>query len=544
MDRRIFVRLTALLMSSVALPQDPAAQPVAEPVADAAAPGAGRIVICEAYAPGYPARQVESAANPIFKNLAFTSGLNYPTRLLPDYVRLIKDPAAYARFDIRMAQAIGIDAFCFGDTSHGFHTQFTDVYWAYWQVARQAGFKLVPFTLMLNKGGIEAARWQGFLDTWHELAAHYRDVILQIDGKYALHSWTPRPLDDTVTPDDEIDLLLQRFGGPQDVFLIQQTTYLQDMASQSPVIARLKAAIRSHASAVTQFQEDSYGDLSAAAQDLAGLSRELGKELVYPAMPAFFQSRWQFAAGPHPGGRINEKLGFAGYYQQWRRAIDEQARIVYITTWNDVTEDHAVMPEELHGYAYYELTRYFIAWFKTGSRPPVQAEQILLFHHPQLTETPLQVPPGALTAGRFGNAATPPADYLGLVVMLKAPATITVETGVSSTGIPNTQLAARDFAAGVNFWLIYHPLSSSSQSAIQDINRWNPFAEITVPVYPQAREDFFITILAQGFEDREVFVSVDRGPRNIGYFTSKHPIVGAAAAGNLGTVGNVFALEG
>ncbi len=69
------------------------------------------------------------------------------------------------------------------------------------------------------------------------------------------------------------------------------------------------------------------------------------------------------------------------------------------------------------------------------------------------------------------------------------------------------------------------------------------FSKDDHPVYPEERDDFFVTKLPRGFEDREVFVSIDRGDHNVGYFTSHMPIVGAAAAGNLGTVGDVFVLQ-
>ena len=495
---------------------------------------------------------MEAITNPLFKDLAYSSGSNYPTRLLPEYMKFSGDPMGFARFDIHMAKEVGIDAFCFGDLSYGYKTQFTDTFWDYWKAAREDGtFKLVPFTLLFNKGAWGDTSWFRFQKTWPLLIKDYRDVILQIDGKYVLHSWIGDPRTPGLTTDDEIDAILSGLGGPKKVFLIQQTSYLANLTPvagfdrkeyDNPIVAQLKRSIQKYASAMTQFQEESYGDLPATEDALTDVSRELGKETVAPVMQGFYQSRWQFREDKWPGGRINEKLGFAGCYYQWRHAIDSHARIAYITTWNDLTEDHSVMPEELHGYAFYELTKYFIKWFKSGTRPPVEKEQVLMFHHPQLTEKMLQVPPGAFVAGRYNNSGTPPTDYIGVVVMLKNPATVTVEMGVSSSGIPNTRLASRDFPAGTNFWLIYHPLNNASQSAIADVDPSKGFSKDSHPVYPEQRDDFFVTKLNEGLEDRELFIRVVRGDRNVGYFTTHRAIVGAAAAGNLGTVGDVFEL--
>jgi hypothetical protein len=498
--------------------------------------------------------QTASPNNAIYKDkLAYSSGSNHPTRELPEYFLRSKDPAAYARYDVHMAKAAGIDAFCFGDTSYGDHTQFSDVFWAYWKAAQEDGaFKMVPFTLTLSKENGDAARWERSVNTWNILDKDYVNTFLQIDGKYVVHDWTADPRKGHFISDDEMNSLFDPFGGLDKVYLISQTTYLGAWTPTDGVdgpqystraIQQFKATVKKYASGMTQFQADAYGDLPATENALAQVTKELGKELIYPAMASFYQSRWQFDITPWPGGRIREKLGIAGYYYQWRRAIDANARIVYITTWNDETEDHSIMPEELHSFAYYELTKYFIKWFNNGTRPPVEQEKILLFHHPQLTEKPLQVPPGGIIAGRYNNSATPPTDYIGVVVMLKSPAKVTVELGVSSTGIPNTPLASRDFPAGTNFWLIYHPLTNGAQSAITDMDPNKKNSKDDHPVYPEEQDDFFITKLNQGFEDREVFVSVDRDNKTVGYFTSHQAIVGAAAAGNLGTVGDVFDLE-
>jgi hypothetical protein len=542
---------------------------VKPPAVSSAVKAGNRYVICEAYPTMLAYIKGETSKHPWYQpesDFAFSSGCNWPTRMLPEYVRFTKDPMGYARYDIHMAKVIGIDAFCLGDTGYGEHTQFADVLWDYWNAAREDGnFKLIPYALLLNKEDGSEAGWQHLQDSLHILSRNYRDEFLQIDGKYVLHDWTanPRTATNLVTSED-MGPILDGLGGPEKVYLIQQTTYLANWTPvpgindwdynspsvkqfyNTPSVTQFKALVQKYASSLTQFQAESYGDLPAMERGLEGAAKELGKEVVYPVMQSFYQSRWQFSVeggGSWPGGRICEKLGFAGCYYQWRRAIDSHARIVYITTWNDLTEDHSVMPEELHGYAYYELTKYFIKWFKSGTRPPVEKEQILLFHHPQLTEKPLQTPPRAFLAGRYENQATPPTDYIGVVVMLKRPAKVTVEMGMSSTGIPNTRLASRDFPAGTNFWLIYHPLSNATLSAVPLIGHGSNHPKDAHPVYPEEREDFFITKLDRGFEDREVFVTVDRGDKNVGYFTSHIPIVGAAASGNLGTVGDIFDLH-
>ncbi len=82
-----------------------------------------------------------------------------------------------------MGKLVGIDACCFGDTAYGVRTQFTDIYWAYWRAVKEDGsFKLVTYTLLLNKVDFDSLRRETFLDTWRVLNKDYSEVMLHVEG--------------------------------------------------------------------------------------------------------------------------------------------------------------------------------------------------------------------------------------------------------------------------------------------------------------------------------------------------------------------------
>jgi hypothetical protein len=270
-------------------------------------------------------------------------------------------------------------------------------------------------------------------------------------------------------------------------------------------------------------------------------------------MPSFQQSRY-----PHESGKfipnLREKLGATWFRKSWKVAIDSDAPVVCLQTWNDLTEDSAIMPESNHGYSYYKLNKYFAEWFRGGKEPVVKNEQVIMFHHPQVVEG-LRLPEGTKPMEgfpiqfnkTFDSAKynrTPPTDYVQVVAMLKAPAEITVRLG-------ERVLATRSFPAGVNFWLIYQPRNLNDP-----MGRYTCDAD---KVYPKSEENFFVTKVKSphfpigfpkykegyypGFPDAEVFVEVKRGENRLGFFRSHKPVLGAAGRGEMTVIGDVFDFE-
>ncbi|MFD9333190.1 glycoside hydrolase family 71 protein [Streptomyces sp. NPDC060028] len=62
----------------------------------------------------------------------------------------------------------------------------------------------------------------------------------------------------------------------------------------------------------------------------------------------------------------------------WTRAIDDGADWVQLTTWNDYSEGSQFAPSLHNGYAYLDLTSYYLTRFKTGAWPKIVRDTLYL----------------------------------------------------------------------------------------------------------------------------------------------------------------------
>ncbi|MFZ2657030.1 MAG: endo-1,3-alpha-glucanase family glycosylhydrolase [Victivallales bacterium] len=232
--------------------------------------------------------------------------------------------------------------------------------------------------------------------------------------------------------------------------------------------------------------------------------------------------------GSHTTKSVHENLGFMKMSSLWRRAIEVRSKYIYVATWNDLTEDHAIMPESNHGWAFWELNRYYSQWYHTGKEPAVEKEKVLLFHHPQ-PAAGVKVPEGRIQMFDHNVLKEPdvpttlPTDYVGVVAFLRQPATLSVQFGTDV-------IAKRDFPAGVHSWLIYNP-----RKEVLD-NKWTE-------AYPKDSDWLSVTTLGKPFSDTQVYLNVYRGADRIGMFRSHRPIVEAAGRSDMTTIGDVFELQ-
>ncbi|MFZ2654137.1 MAG: endo-1,3-alpha-glucanase family glycosylhydrolase [Victivallales bacterium] len=250
------------------------------------------------------------------------------------------------------------------------------------------------------------------------------------------------------------------------------------------------------------------------------------RRFIPSALNSFAQSRDEKLT--YGKKSIHESLGFMRLSCIWRKAIEVRSKYVYIATWNDQTEDHEIMPESNHGWAFWELTRYYSQWYHTDKEPKVEKEKILLFHHPQ-PAAGVKLPEGRLPMldHRFAKdpdvKTTPPTDYVGVVAFLKQPATLSVQFGIDV-------IAKRDFPAGMHSWLIYNP-----RKEVID-KKWTE-------AYPKDSDWLSVTMVEKPFLDTQVYMNVYRGNDRIGMFRSHRPIVEAAGRSDMTTIGDVFELQ-
>lgn len=435
-----------------------------------------------------------------------------------EYIANYGQPQEAARQELALIKAAGINTIgLLLSNRHLPRSQFAAMIHGYYQAAMiDNSVKIVP-DIWGNPNKPEELAEELAL-----IKSSYEKAWRRCDGRLIVMLTLPSLPDYQST----VDKMFAGIGGRKNVYLV-----LYD-----PVKLKAKAPEWfKNADAFTDWVHDSYGLDRALLRDAAAAAASAGKPFWSPVMPSFTQSRY-----PHPGiiPNVREMLGMTWFREAWLAAIKNNAPAAVIQTWNDLSEDSSMMPESNHGYAYYELGKYYVDWFKTGRIPTVKNEQILLFHHPQIVEG-VKLPEGrkpmegfpASHGNRFNNPPvnrTPPTDYIGVVAMLKSPAKVKVMLG-------ETAIAERTLPAGVTSWLIYQPRNLNDPRKLYPCD--------PDQVYPVPEADFLITRLDKPFYDTEVFVAVERNKQRIGFFRSHRGIAAAAARGELTTIGDVFPLD-
>jgi len=157
------------------------------------------------------------------------------------------------------------------------------------------------------------------------------------------------------------------------------------------------------------------------------------------------------------------------YRKMWESAIGGGADWVQVITWNDYSEGTEIAPSASTGYSFYDLTAYYVQWFKTGVPPPIRRDVLYYFHRVQPSGAPpdltRQDSPFAV------KGPQPPLDQVELLAFLKEPGVLeidlaghayreTVPAGVQSFRVP--------LAAGVPTF----SLSRRGRPVMKMTSRW------------------------------------------------------------------------
>jgi hypothetical protein len=111
----------------------------------------------------------------------------------------------------------------------------------------------------------------------------------------------------------------------------------------------------------------------------------------------------------------------------WRRSIQDKVDWVQIITWNDYSEGTEISPSTGIQYGFYDLTAYYIAWFKTNLRPHIVRDVIYYFHRVEPTAA---VPDGTKQLHPFTlQPSYSVQNAIELLAFLKFPGVLTVEIG-------------------------------------------------------------------------------------------------------------------
>lgn len=157
-------------------------------------------------------------------------------------------------------------------------------------------------------------------------------------------------------------------------------------------------------------------------------------------------------------GVYDEAGNTATLRSTWTHAIDDGADWVQLTTWNDYSEGSQFAPSLHNGYAYLDLSSYYLTKFKTGSWPKIVRDTLYVSARTQFAAADPTGAQSLVMSLRKGSAA--PRDTVEVLSFLKAPATVRTLVGTAED--------AHEAPAGIHSELLPLRPGTSSAAVVRD----------------------------------------------------------------------------
>lgn len=109
---------------------------------------------------------------------------------------------------------------------------------------------------------------------------------------------------------------------------------------------------------------------STRTADYARAAKEMGKEWGEPIYMNYDNNRMNW----NHGGPGTDMLR-----ANWQAARDNDSTLLQLTTWNDYHENTNISPGVNTRYSFFDLTGYFIDWWKQGSQPAPTHDRVYVF---------------------------------------------------------------------------------------------------------------------------------------------------------------------
>jgi hypothetical protein len=120
------------------------------------------------------------------------------------------------------------------------------------------------------------------------------------------------------------------------------------------------------------------------------------------------------------------------YRTMWDQAISEDADWVQVITWNDYSESTEIEPSTQTGYAFYDLTAYYVALFKTGIHPSIRRDAIIAVYRTQTTDAEMTLQKQGCVFIPAGSEC----NRIEMLAFLTFPATMTINIGDKHFELP------------------------------------------------------------------------------------------------------------
>lgn len=157
-------------------------------------------------------------------------------------------------------------------------------------------------------------------------------------------------------------------------------------------------------------------------------------------------------------GIYDEAGNTATLRSTWTHAIEDGADWVQLTTWNDYSEGSQFAPSLHNGYAYLDLTSYYLTRFKTGDWPKIVRDTLYLSARTQFADADPTGDQSLVMALRKGSA--PPRDKVEVLSFLTGAAAVRTAVGTAD--------GRHEAPAGIHSQLLPLKPGTSSAQVVRD----------------------------------------------------------------------------
>lgn len=224
---------------------------------------------------------------------------------------------------------------------------------------------------------------------------------------------------------------------------------------------------------------DHWWSTLTAEENLASALHQAGKVFIAPYSPYYW-------AVCHPVREYYEYQGGRGMDNAWRSIVTRQKpEMVEIVTWDDFSESTFIqptpipltktagLPSEPHA-GYYELLKYYIAWYRSGVQPKITGDGMFFFYRIEPKDAQIAGDSSACTLGPIAKNKLlgKIEDVIYVTTALTQPGKLVVDSGGTekSYDVP-AGLNTLDvpFAPGPQKFTLWRGTSKLAEAAGTDI---------------------------------------------------------------------------
>jgi hypothetical protein len=121
--------------------------------------------------------------------------------------------------------------------------------------------------------------------------------------------------------------------------------------------------------------------------------------------------------------------GFSILRNMWLASIQKNDEIMQLVSWNDHEESHNIRPSTGYQYAPYDITAYYLTWYKTGAAPAIVRDTLYYAHRMQRVDAPYDTSAQPRPFVFRSTGTSPVSDNIITMAFLSAPSDVTVVSG-------------------------------------------------------------------------------------------------------------------